>query len=50
MEEAKRAVLGLMAQKDGNKTGTASIGKPTIEVSVSLPYEVLISNSCSIEC
>ena len=42
VEEAKRAVLGLMAQKDGNKTGSVAMGKPTIEVSVSLPYEVLI--------
>jgi hypothetical protein len=31
-----------MAQKDGSKTGSGAIlGKPTIEVSVSLAHEVL---------
>ena len=36
VEEARRAVLFLMSQKDGNKGGLSPLGKPTIEVTVSL--------------
>ena len=35
VEEARRAVLFLMSQKDGNKGGLSPLGKPTIEVTVS---------------
>ena len=36
VEEARRAVLFLMSQKDGNKGGLSPLGKPTIEVTVSV--------------
>ena len=38
VDEARRAIMFLMAQKDGNKLSPLTGGKPTIEVSVSSSF------------